>query len=206
MLYFRFGTPSALVPCGPIVRPLLHSVFSIFQPFAGRKEPAMTTFAQVRAMRPLVLRSTTAGEIMTARPLLLDACVPVQKAAALLKHHGLEAAPVIDDAGRPLGVVTAAACAAWEDYTRRSSPGGVAARPDWTAVSEIANPGIDLAPLDAKSAELIDILVERRARRVYIVDQTSVLVGVVSMSDIARQLSESNLSWPARRASALRLC
>ena len=165
----------------------------------------MTTFAQVRAMRPLVLRPATAGEMMNSRPLVFEASMPVQKAAGLLKHHRLEAAPVVNDEGRPLGVVTAAACAAWEDYTRRSAPQG-AARPDWTAVAEIANPNIDLAPLTAQSAELIELFVERSSRRIFIVDQAGVLVGVVSMSDIARQLSESNLSWPARRASALHLC
>lgn len=73
------------------------------------------------ALRPIKLRSLTAAEIMTPDLLAFDKRLPIQKAIALLRFNELEAAPVVDEHGRLAGVVTLASCAAWDDFSRRSS-------------------------------------------------------------------------------------
>ncbi len=167
----------------------------------------MTTFAYPAAPRPMVLRLSTAAELMTPSPLSFDKNMPIPKAMALLKLHELDAAPVIDEAGRLAGVVTAAACAAWEEFSLRSLPRGMVPEDlDRTAVFEIASPAVESVRHSATTREVIDRLVQRRARRIYVLDDRNELVGVVSMSDVLRQLSGSSDTWRVSRAGATHLC
>jgi CBS-domain-containing membrane protein len=165
----------------------------------------MTTFPSTRFPRPLVLRRATAAELMTRRPLSFMYDTPIQQAAALLRLHDLRAAPVIDAAGRPLGLVTASACQAWEEFSRRSSPKFFATlRSDWTPVSTIANPNIDVVRIDTPSREVIDALSRRRAWRVFVTEDNDELVGVISMADVLRHLGEQRRR--VRRSGASSLC
>jgi CBS-domain-containing membrane protein len=151
----------------------------------------MTTFAYQVAPRPMTLRSFAVAELMTPRPLAFEMQMPVSKAAALLNFNQLDAAPVVDDRHRLVGVVTAASCAAWEDFSRRSAPHGFGAEGlDLTPVWEIASTVFEKVRDDASTHEVIDLLAERRARRIYVVNDREELVGVVSMADLIRHLAE----------------
>src|SRR5438067_13699053 len=55
---------------------------------------------------PLVLRAETASELMTPNPISLEAEAFIGEAIALLIDRGISAAPVIDEAGRPIGVLS----------------------------------------------------------------------------------------------------
>jgi CBS domain-containing membrane protein len=167
----------------------------------------MTTFAYPAAPRPMVLRPFTAAELMTRNPVSFDQNMPIQQAFALLKHHRLEAAPLIDEQGRLAGVVTAAACAAWEEFSLRSSRHGFVPEDlDWTAVFEIASADVASVSQSASSREVIERLVERRTRRVYVVNDADMLVGVVSMADVLRHLIAGGDGRVVSRAGAARLC
>jgi CBS domain-containing protein len=166
----------------------------------------MTTFAYPAAPRPLVLRLSTAAELMTPTPLSFAKLMPIQQAAALLRQHGLDAAPVVDDDGFPVGLVTVSACAAWEEFSHRSSPEAGLTRSDWTSVAEIATPRIALVSVDAPSQAVVDRLVEERARRVYVVDRSGALAGAVSMTDVLRRLDVGGSRWRAPRSDAAQLC
>jgi CBS-domain-containing membrane protein len=149
----------------------------------------MTTLAYPFASRPIALRMSLAAELMTPNPLAFDERMPIQKASALLKLHELDAAPMIDDSSRLAGFVTAAACAAWEEFTLRS------ARSEFTphdlgpsTVSEIAT----AAPLNisgnASTREVVGLFLEHRTRRIYVTSECGELIGVISMSDVLRSL------------------
>jgi CBS-domain-containing membrane protein len=114
---------------------------------------------------------------------------------------------VIDESGRLVGVVTAAACDAWEEFSLRSSPHGFAPEKlDWTAVFEIASPAALSVRHNAPAREVIDRLVQSRARRIYVVNDWDELVGVVSMSDVLRHLNEDGNPGRVSRAGATHLC
>ncbi len=150
----------------------------------------MTTFANPRASRPMMLRSFTAADVMTANPLAIEKQVPIQKAYAFLQFNELDAAPVVDEYRRLVGIVSNASCAAWEEFSLRSSPHGFSREElDRTPVWEITSPIVESVRADASTHEVIDRLAERRARRIYIVNQRHELVGVVSMSDLIRHLT-----------------
>src|SRR5438876_11343413 len=61
---------------------------------------------RITAPPQLVLEAATAEELMTSNPISIHASASVQEALALLTDRGFSAAPVIDDAGRPVGVLS----------------------------------------------------------------------------------------------------
>src|SRR5262249_30141234 len=54
----------------------------------------------------MILHAETAGDLMTPNPISVEADAFVGEAIALLVDRGISAAPVIDDAGRPIGVLS----------------------------------------------------------------------------------------------------
>jgi len=167
----------------------------------------MIASANLFATRPMMLRLSTAAEIMTPNPLSFKHGDSLQRVAALLSFHELDAAPVTDDAGRLVGLVSAEACAAWEEYSRRSSPHGFSAADlNKTDISEIVSPIVKTVRDDAASQEAIEKLGRNKARRVYVVNSASELVGVISMTDILRLLGNSGGPKRVQRAAAALLC
>ena len=167
----------------------------------------MTLLANSIATRPMVLRLSTAAELMTANPLSFDKTTPIHKASALLRFHDLEAAPVVDEYGRPIGVVTANACADWQEFCMRSSPHGfVSEEFDRTPVSEISKPTVEIVHEHDAGREVIERLLEQRLRRVYVVNDEGVLIGVVSTADVLRHLLAVGTGRRPLGAGGLLLC
>jgi CBS-domain-containing membrane protein len=167
----------------------------------------MTTFAYPLAQRPMMLRSFVVAKLMTPTPLAFEKQMPIQKAAALLKFNGLDAAPVIDEHRRLVGIVSSASCAAWEEFSLRSAPHGFGLEElDSTPVWEISSPVVESVREDASADEVIDRLAERRARRIYVVNDQGELVGVVSVADLIRHLTQRVDGQRVSRAGAALLC
>lgn len=167
----------------------------------------MTKLAPRVLPRPTRLRSTRVAEIMTLNPIAFENHMPIQKAWALLKFNQLDCAPVVDEDHRLAGVVTAANCAAWEEFTLRSSPHGcVPAELDMAPVWEISSPVAERISEGAPADEAITRLAERRVRRIYVVNREDELVGVVSMGDLIRHLTERATHPRASTAGASQLC
>jgi CBS domain-containing protein len=167
----------------------------------------MPLLAKQVAARPMVLRLSTAAELMTRDPLSFDRSTPIHKAAALLEFHNLDAAPVVDDLGRPIGVVSKRHCADWREYCLRASPHGFVSEDlDHTTVDEIMNPAIELVHADDASRDVIEKLSQERLRRAYVVNDDGQLVGVVSSFDVLRHLAASDGARRVMRAGAALLC
>src|SRR6476469_2760377 len=110
----------------------------------------MTTFASPFTSRPMMLRSFTVAEIMTPNPLSIEKQMPIQKAFALFTFNQLDSAPVVDERRRLAGIVTAASCTAWEEFSLRSSPHGFVPKEcDMTPVWEITSPVVERAREDS---------------------------------------------------------
>src|SRR4051812_25094806 len=65
----------------------------------------MTTRVKSRAVRA-TRNSATAANVMTPNPKSINRHTTIRETAEILHEHGLHIAPVIDDAGRPVGVVS----------------------------------------------------------------------------------------------------
>lgn len=166
----------------------------------------MLASANSVARRPLMLRNLSVAEIMTHHPLAFPRNLPIQNVAGLLERNGFDAAPVIDEHGRLSGLVTFANCLAWEEFSLRSNPLGFV-RDDFgcTPVREVSSPHVQTINASAFADEAFDRLSHRGVRRLYVVDDGDLLVGVVSRADLLRYLTDcANLTSISRDCTATR--
>src|SRR5437870_405496 len=66
----------------------------------------MKTVQEQAPTGPLTLSARTAADLMTPNPLSLEELATVPEAITFLTDKGFSAAPVIDETGRPVGVVS----------------------------------------------------------------------------------------------------
>ena len=164
----------------------------------------MTAAASPTAKK-LPLAQATAQDLMSPNPVSLYHGVSIQEAIALLTDRGYGAAPVIDDAGRPIGVLsrgdilahereqvrhaTLAAGEDWEAGTRRSCHEGFSVEVvDPTRVRDIMTPVVFTVGLRTPAAKVVGQMVNLKVHRLFVVDDDLALVGVISALDVLRHL------------------
>jgi CBS domain-containing protein len=165
---------------------------------------ASTLPASVR----LYLQAETAADLMTANPVSISDKALVAEAIAFLMDRAISAAPVIDEAGRPVGVITRSDLLRhdrergnyletheyYEDTPGKASnktlPEGfhVELAPDLTEVRDIMTPVVfGVAPTTAVT-NVIEEMLARKVHRLFVIDGDGVLVGVISSLDVLRKL------------------
>jgi CBS domain-containing protein len=161
------------------------------------------------AMSGLFLEATTAEELMTPNPVSLRADASVREATALLTDKGFSAAPVIDAAGRPVGVLSRSDILVHDrekvdhpkplseyydraDLTLRNGErlgdGFEVESVDATRVNDIMTPVVFSVAPHASVERVVDEMLAMRVHRLFVVDADGVLVGVISATDILRRL------------------
>jgi CBS domain-containing protein len=146
-----------------------------------------------------------ARDLMSPNPVSLRREATVREAVALLTDRGFSAAPVIDEAGRPVGVVSRTDVlvherehvrharlddvADWEGY-----PGGVGHESfsvevvDPTRVEEIMTPVVFTVGLDTPARAVVRQMLGLKVHQLFVVDDGEVLVGVISALDVLRHV------------------
>jgi CBS domain-containing protein len=168
----------------------------------------MTTTATTT--RP-VLYAETAEDLMRPNPVSIRAHATVREAAALLTDKAISAAPVIDNAGHPVGVLSRTDLVQYErekadyvppvpDYytegdislaTGEVLPAGFQVESaDRTEVWQIMTPAVFSVPPDAPALTVVREMVQRKVHRLFVVDADGTLVGVISALDVLRNLHE----------------
>jgi CBS-domain-containing membrane protein len=148
-----------------------------------------------------------AADIMTANPVSISDHASLQELVAVLTERSISGLPVIDAAGRPVGVVTQAdvlihdrekceyAVPApdvrdWVDL--ESNPhklrdsGGRIMITDPAVVSDIMTPAVFSVSLDTPVRKVIEQLLDMKVHRLFVVDKGGALVGVISPLDVLR--------------------
>ena len=148
----------------------------------------MFTFASHVARRPLLLRPFTAAQLMTTPPLSLNKHTTVQEAATLMRKRRLDAVPIVDDARQPVALAELSECIRHElsVFSQSDNRNGGS-----TYAFQIATPRIYRIRVDAPGAAVIQMLVQPRAQRLYVVAHSGTLVGVISRSDVLRHLLQT---------------
>jgi CBS-domain-containing membrane protein len=157
----------------------------------------------------LELQADTAADLMTENPVSVSETATAREAMATLLDKGFSAAPVIDEAGRPVGVLSCSDLLvhdrekadhlreAPEYYSRRDlkAPGGESLGPgyqvenvDETLVRDLMTPTIFTVALGTPAAKVISELLNLHVHRLFVVDERGALVGVISTMDIIRHL------------------
>ena len=169
----------------------------------------MTSPQEQQANRPLTLNAATAADLMTPNPLSIRQNATVKEAAAFLSDRGISAAPVIDDAGRAVGVLSRADIVVhhrqeaqfvpqFSDYYERTD---LASRADERAptgfqvenvdssqVGDIMTPVVLAVSLNDSARKVIRQMVDKKVHRLFVVDGSDVLVGVISALDVLRRV------------------
>ncbi|HVK08380.1 MAG TPA: CBS domain-containing protein [Gemmataceae bacterium] len=122
-------------------------------------------------------------DLMTPNPVSVRRGITVREAAAFLAGRGIGAAPVVNDAGRAVGVLS-----------RSDVLLAVTAGVDGAPVREVMTPSVIGVRPNATALEACNQIVRHLVRRVFVLDSEGVPVGVVSTTDLLRGL---NALWGA---------
>lgn len=140
-----------------------------------------------------LLNNATARDLMTRNPRSIRQTTSVEKAAEFLSFEGISGAPVIDEAGRPLGVVSRTDVL--RHLGRRSDFNSSANLNDLAdglrerggmPVSQIMTRAVFSVRPEAPAAKVIAKLIALEVRRLFVVDRSGVLIGVISAFDLLR--------------------
>jgi CBS-domain-containing membrane protein len=155
----------------------------------------------------LVLEEDRAADLMSPCSLSFRASTPVKEALHRLFDSGCCAAPVIDAAGRLLGVVSRADLLGLgyrhrgelvpEFYTHTSPeraenamPGQPPVGMENRTVAEIMTPVVFSVPFDATAEQVVQKLLTWRLLRLFVTDRLGGLIGVIDVFDLLRHLRQ----------------
>lgn len=156
------------------------------------------------------LEADTAADLMVANPISLREDATLKEAVVLLTDKGFSAAPVIDEAGRPVGVVSHTDIIAHDRETVEHLPplgegyrqkelqtdegeslrkGFQVEKVDPTRVRDIMTPALFSVTPDTPAPKVVEQLLALNVHRLFVVDRDGILVGVISTFDILSKLS-----------------
>ena len=154
---------------------------------------------------PVALQARTAEELMTPNPLSLRDTVTIREAVAFLIDKGVSGAPVIDEAGRPVGVLSQTDILIHDRETMKH-----VAPPEYdvdiplshrwwkefqiekvddTEVRELMTPAVFAVGRNSSARSVVAQMCELNVHRLFVVDGNGVLVGVISALDVLRNLN-----------------
>jgi CBS domain-containing protein/rubredoxin len=126
----------------------------------------------------------TAFDVMTPDPLTLSPETTVHEAAALLSEHRISGAPVVNETGNIVGIVS--------EYDLIARTG--------TMVREVMTRDVVTVPANATVDRVRAQLVTQRLKRVPVVSADGKLVGLISRADLVRELA---YRWQCKRCGNL---
>src|SRR5262245_28019170 len=156
--------------------------------------------------RVLTLTAETAEDLMTANPVSLQDSATVREAIAFLIDKNIGGAPVIDEAGRPVGVLSQHDIVVHDRETVHYAntdhefvtPGSALAKHldddfqvenvDQTEVRDMMTPVIFSVRLETPACKVIEEMLGLKVHRLFVVDDNGVLVGVITALDVLRHL------------------
>lgn len=150
--------------------------------------------------RGMILGARMAADLMVSDPISIRAEASAAEAMTLFTEKGITAAPVIDEAGRPIGVLSRsdllvhqceqAKCRAGgpeyffaPTFESEGKPGAVK-----TTVTDLMTPAVFAVSPDTPVHRVVGDMVGLHVHRLFVVDDDGVLVGVISAMDVLRHL------------------
>lgn len=157
-----------------------------------------------------MLRAETAAELMSPNPLSLRGDATLHEAVAFLVDRNISGAPVIDEAGRPIGVLTQTDILIHDrEEVEHVSPPEIeygtplprewwdefqVERVDPTPVSEFMTPAVFCVSVDTPAWSVVEQMRDLNVHRLFVTDENGVLIGVISAMDVVRHLARSGVS------------
>lgn len=168
----------------------------------------MKTAHETIPMRPLTLKARTAQDLMSTDLISLRRDASVHEAIALMTDRNFHSAPIIDDNGRPVGVITVTDILIHDrEYVRFLKTGDMTPRLDLrnigeelpadmgievvdrTCVEDVMTPAVFTVDQLTPASDVVRKLLDLKVHHLFVSDQDGTLIGVISASDILRQLA-----------------
>jgi CBS domain-containing protein len=149
-----------------------------------------------------------ASELMTSEVVSITETASIREALNLLIDRAFSGAPVVNDAGRPVGVISQSDLLIHDrnavrsarrvpEYYSSTDLSAVIGEPtsgfeveavDRTTVRDMMTPIVFSVRPDASAREAIEEMLRLRVHRLFVIDRVGTLVGLISMSDVLRHL------------------
>ena len=134
----------------------------------------------------MVLEAATAADLMSANPKSLNKDSLLSDAVTMMATKGFNAAPVIDETGRPVGVLSGT-----DVLIHQGENADAAAEKAPTKVGDLMTPAVYSVTTDTPAHKVVEEMVQLNVHQLYVVDANHTLVGVVTSHDILRRLHPS---------------
>ena len=152
----------------------------------------MRKTTQAEMSRRLVLAAEVASDVMAPNPISIRDDASIREAITLLADKGLDAVPVIDHAGRPVGVVSKGDILVHEREARSApyvlATAAGAEQTQTVHTRDIMTPALFSVTPETPAAKVLEQLVMLRVNQLFVVDATGALIGVISSLDILKHL------------------
>jgi CBS domain-containing protein len=149
----------------------------------------------------LRLQAHTAADLMAANLISIRSEATLEEAMNLFAEKGIAAAPVIDDGGRPIGVVSRSDLFIHQvEEVRRqrpdyfytpegsTTPPSKSTRSQAARVADVMTPAIFAVSPDAPVSRVVSDMVGLHVHRLFVVDNDGVLIGVITSMDVLKHL------------------
>jgi CBS domain-containing protein len=137
----------------------------------------------------------TVDSVMTAEVVTVRPSTPFRDLVRLLERHRISALPVVDDAGRPVGIVSEADLLVKEGYPHGAQDAGLVDGVRYrrrlskalgaTAAEVMAAPVLTVA-VGASVVDAARLMVREGVKRLPVVDEEGKLAGIVTRADLLK--------------------
>jgi predicted transcriptional regulator len=142
------------------------------------------------------LPALTATDVMIPNPISLRLTATLDEAMELFADRNIDAAPVIDECGHPFGVLSRSDLFIHEiENARRVKEaarmgGGETVRPvcNTTNVFDLMTPAVFAVGERASLRRVVGDMIGLRVHRLFVIDDSGVLVGVITPMDVLKRL------------------
>jgi predicted transcriptional regulator len=147
----------------------------------------------------LVLRACIASDLMAPNPISLRAEAGVGETIALFTEKAITAAPVIDESGRPIGVVSRSDLMIHQCEQEKQRGSSYVAPPTFasaeasddhskkTTIAHLMTPAVFAVAPDSPIEHVVKDMVGLHVHRLFVVDEAGVLVGVITTMDVLKR-------------------
>jgi len=156
----------------------------------------------------LIPRQIKVRDIMTAAPQTVSPETPVDAVVRLLLSAVFTGVPVVDAAGRPLGIITQGDLVYRAGMPLRlgllaeSAPGrkdsALDALAQKRAEAIMTHPAVVVTE-DHRLSEAVDLMLRKKVKRLPVVNENGVLTGMLSRVDVFRTIMQEGPDWDAIR-------
>jgi CBS domain-containing protein len=156
----------------------------------------------------LCLHAQVAADLMMPDPISIRAEASASEALTLFTEKAITAAPVIDPAGRPIGVISRSDLLVHRAEHEKHFAGkpayffapsfepdselGATRTAGTTTVADLMTPAVFAVSPDTPMSRVVGDMVGLHVHRLFVVDEDGVLVGVITTMDVLKHLKSDN--------------